>query len=158
MFNPEKLEGDVFQLLAVEIDTPERFSATADIVINLLDTNDNTPKFSSEFYIARIPENSPGGSTVVSVTVSSLNSCLTVKNECSRSSGSSVGCVWMCLCLSTDVYLVFLQATDPDSGLWGEVKYSIYGSGANLWVQTSVLLNISDYNWLLSCVQYQTIN
>ncbi len=59
MFNPEKLEGDVFQLLAVEIDTPERFSATADIVINLLDTNDNTPKFSSEFYIARIPENSP---------------------------------------------------------------------------------------------------
>ncbi len=81
MFNPEKLEGDVFQLLAVEIDTPERFSATADIVINLLDTNDNTPKFSSEFYIARIPENSPGGSTVVSVTVSSLNSCLTVKNE-----------------------------------------------------------------------------
>ncbi len=81
MFNPEKLEGDVFQLLAVEIDTPERFSATADIVINLLDTNDNTPKFSSEFYIARIPENSPGGSTVVSVTVSSLNSWLTVKNE-----------------------------------------------------------------------------
>ncbi len=81
MFNPEKLEGDVFQLLAVEIDTPERFSATADIVINLLDTNDNTPKFSSEFYIARILENSPGGSTVVSVTVSSLNSCLTVKNE-----------------------------------------------------------------------------
>ncbi len=109
MFNPEKLEGDVFQLLAVEIDTPERFSATADIVINLLDTNDNTPKFSSEFYIARIPENSPGGSTVVSVTVSSLNSCLTVKNEWSRSSGSSVGCVWMCLCLSTDVYLVFYR-------------------------------------------------
>lgn len=60
----------VFQLLAVEIDTPERFSATADILINLLDTNDNIPKFSSEFYIARIPENSPGGSNVVSVTVS----------------------------------------------------------------------------------------
>ncbi len=78
MFNPKK--GDVFQLLAVEIDTPERFSATADIMINLLDTNDNTPKFSSEFYIARIPENSPGGSTVVSVTVSNFNSCLTVKN------------------------------------------------------------------------------
>lgn len=58
------------QLLAVEIDTPERFSATADIVINLLDTNDNVPKFTSEYYIARIPENSPGGSSVVSVTVS----------------------------------------------------------------------------------------
>lgn len=58
------------QLLAVEIDTPERFSATADIVINLLDTNDNVPKFTSEYYIARIPENSPGGSSVASVMVS----------------------------------------------------------------------------------------
>lgn len=58
------------QLLAVEIDTPERFSATADIVINLLDTNDNIPKFTSEYYIARVPENSPGGSSVVSVKVS----------------------------------------------------------------------------------------
>uniref|UniRef100_A0A9J7X3F8 Photoreceptor cadherin n=1 Tax=Cyprinus carpio carpio TaxID=630221 RepID=A0A9J7X3F8_CYPCA len=89
----EKYQFLTFKLLAVEIDTPERFSATADIVIDLLDTNDNVPKFSSEFYIARIPENSPGGSNVVSVT-----------------------------------------ATDPDSGLWGEVKYSIYGSGADLFL------------------------
>ncbi|XP_059387498.1 cadherin-related family member 1-like isoform X2 [Carassius carassius] len=89
----EKHQFLTFKLLAVEIDTPERFSATADIVINLLDTNDNIPKFSSEFYIARIPENSPGGSNVISVT-----------------------------------------ATDSDSGLWGEVKYSIYGSGADLFL------------------------
>ncbi|XP_012736049.2 cadherin-related family member 1 isoform X1 [Fundulus heteroclitus] len=82
-----------YKLLAVEIDTPERFSATADIVIHLLDTNDNAPKFSSDYYIARIPENSPGGSNVVSVT-----------------------------------------AVDPDSGPWGEVKYSIYGSGADLFL------------------------
>ncbi|KAM3859725.1 cadherin-related family member 1a [Diretmus argenteus] len=82
-----------FKLLAVEIDTPERFSATADIVINLLDTNDNIPKFTSDYYIARIPENSPGGSSAVSVT-----------------------------------------ANDPDSGLWGEVKYTIYGSGSDLFV------------------------
>ncbi|KAG8008639.1 Cadherin-related family member 1 [Nibea albiflora] len=80
-----------FKLLAVEIDTPERFSATADIVINLLDTNDNVPKFTSEYYIARVAENSPGGSSVVSVT-----------------------------------------ANDPDSGPWGEVKYTIYGSGSDL--------------------------
>ncbi|XP_070708245.1 cadherin-related family member 1a [Pempheris klunzingeri] len=80
-----------FKLLAVEIDTPERFSATADIVINLLDTNDNIPKFTSEYYIARVPENSPGGSSVVTVT-----------------------------------------ANDPDSGPWGVVKYSIYGSGSDL--------------------------
>ncbi|KAM4716093.1 cadherin-related family member 1a isoform 2-T2 [Anableps anableps] len=80
-----------FKLLAVEIDTPERFSATADIVINLLDTNDNVPVFTFEYYIARVPENSPGGSTVLSVT-----------------------------------------ANDPDSGSWGEVKYTIYGSGSDL--------------------------
>ncbi|RXN21738.1 cadherin-related family member 1 isoform X1 [Labeo rohita] len=89
----EKSQFLTFKLLAVEIDTPERFSATADIIIHLLDTNDNAPKFTSDFYIARIPENSPGGSSVVSVT-----------------------------------------ATDPDSGLWGVVKYSIYGSGADLFL------------------------
>ena len=60
----------MFQLLAIEIDTPERFSATADIIIHLLDTNDNVPAFTSEYYIARIDENSPGGSSLVSVTVS----------------------------------------------------------------------------------------
>nr|XP_019964083.1 PREDICTED: cadherin-related family member 1-like [Paralichthys olivaceus] len=89
----EKHHFLTYKLLAVEIDTPEKFSATADIVIHLLDTNDNAPKFSSDYYIARIPENSPGGSNVVSVT-----------------------------------------ATDPDSGPWGEVKYSIYGSGAELFL------------------------
>ncbi|XP_010744137.1 cadherin-related family member 1a [Larimichthys crocea] len=89
----EKHHFLTYKLLAVEIDTPERFSATADIVIHLLDTNDNAPKFSSDYYIARIPENSPGGSNVVSVT-----------------------------------------ATDPDSGPWGEVKYSIYGSGADMFL------------------------
>ncbi|KAM6916735.1 cadherin-related family member 1a isoform 1-T1 [Xenentodon cancila] len=89
----EKHHFLTYKLLAVEIDTPERFSATAVIVIHLLDTNDNAPKFSSEYYVARIPENSPGGSNVVSVT-----------------------------------------ATDPDSGPWGEVKYSIYGSGADLFL------------------------
>uniref|UniRef100_A0A8C6L9K6 Cadherin-related family member 1 n=1 Tax=Nothobranchius furzeri TaxID=105023 RepID=A0A8C6L9K6_NOTFU len=89
----EKHHFLTYKLLAVEIDTSERFSATADIVIHLLDTNDNAPKFSSDYYIARIPENSPGGSNVVSVT-----------------------------------------AVDPDSGPWGEVKYSIYGSGADLFL------------------------
>ncbi|XP_074476092.1 cadherin-related family member 1a [Sebastes fasciatus] len=87
----EKGQTLSFKLLAVEIDTPERFSATADIVINLLDTNDNIPKFTSEYYIARVPENSRGGSSVVSVT-----------------------------------------ANDPDSGPWGEVEYTIYGSGSDL--------------------------
>ncbi|XP_017283435.1 cadherin-related family member 1 isoform X2 [Kryptolebias marmoratus] len=89
----EKHHFLTYKLLAMEIDTPERFSATADIVIHLLDTNDNAPKFSLDYYIARIPENSPGGSNVVSVT-----------------------------------------AIDPDSGPWGEVKYSIYGSGAELFL------------------------
>lgn len=55
------------------MNTPEKFSSTADIVIRLLDTNDNVPKFSSDYYIARIPENSPGGSNVVAVTVSFIH-------------------------------------------------------------------------------------
>lgn len=77
------------QLLAVEIDTPERFSATADIIIHLLDTNDNAPKFTSEFYIARIPENSPGGSNVVSVTVSTGHCRHYIKNTRRLTSPSS---------------------------------------------------------------------
>ncbi|XP_072347673.1 cadherin-related family member 1a isoform X1 [Scyliorhinus torazame] len=82
-----------FKLLAVEADTPEKFSSTADIIIQLMDTNDNIPKFTSEFYIARIPENSLGGSPVICVT-----------------------------------------ANDADSEIWGEVKYSIYGKGADLFL------------------------
>lgn len=57
------------QLLAIEANTPEKFSSTADVVIQLLDTNDNVPKFTSHYYIARIPEDAPGGSNVVAVTV-----------------------------------------------------------------------------------------
>uniref|UniRef100_A0A8C3SWK0 Photoreceptor cadherin n=1 Tax=Chelydra serpentina TaxID=8475 RepID=A0A8C3SWK0_CHESE len=64
----EKFQLLTFKLLAIEVNTPEKFSSTADIVIRLLDTNDNVPKFSSDYYIARIPENSPGGSNVVAVT------------------------------------------------------------------------------------------
>uniref|UniRef100_A0A665WTW8 Photoreceptor cadherin n=1 Tax=Echeneis naucrates TaxID=173247 RepID=A0A665WTW8_ECHNA len=102
----EKGQTLSFKLLAVEIDTPERFSATADIVINLLDTNDNIPKFTSEYYIARVPENSPGGSSVVSVT-----------------------------------------ANDPDSGPWGEVKYTIYGSGSDLFAIHAFSGVISTQPW-----------
>ncbi|KAG3264565.1 cadherin related family member 1 [Ictidomys tridecemlineatus] len=82
-----------FKLLAIEVNTPEKFSSTADIVIQLLDTNDNVPKFTSHYYVARIPENAPGGSNVVVVT-----------------------------------------AVDPDTGPWGKVKYSIYGTGADLFL------------------------
>ncbi|KAL7990290.1 hypothetical protein Chor_013720, partial [Crotalus horridus] len=89
----EKFQELTFKLLAVEVNTPEKFSSTADIVIHLLDTNDNIPHFSSDYYIAKIPENSPGGSNVVAVT-----------------------------------------AIDPDSGLWGELKYSIYGTGADFFL------------------------
>eukprot|EP00062_Callorhinchus_milii_P001617 gi/632936917/ref/XP_007896604.1/ PREDICTED: cadherin-related family member 1 [Callorhinchus milii] len=89
----EKSQLFTFKLLAVETDTPEKFSSTADITIHLVDTNDNIPKFTSDFYIARIPENSPGGSTIICIT-----------------------------------------ANDPDSGKWGETKYSIYGIGADLFL------------------------
>ncbi|KAM4851717.1 cadherin-related family member 1 [Thomomys bottae] len=64
----EKSKVLTFKLLAIEVNTPEKFSSTADIVIQLLDTNDNVPKFTSHYYIARIPENAPGGSNIVAVT------------------------------------------------------------------------------------------
>uniref|UniRef100_A0A8C6QNF0 Cadherin-related family member 1 n=1 Tax=Nannospalax galili TaxID=1026970 RepID=A0A8C6QNF0_NANGA len=89
----EKSKVLAFKLLAIEVNTPEKFSSTADIVIQLLDTNDNVPKFTSHYYIARIPENTLGGSNVVAVT-----------------------------------------AVDPDTGPWGKVKYSIYGTGSDLFL------------------------
>ncbi|XP_004607481.2 cadherin-related family member 1 [Sorex araneus] len=89
----EKSKMLTFKLLAIEVNTPEKFSSTADVLIQLLDTNDNVPKFTSQYYIARIPENTPGGSNVMAVT-----------------------------------------AVDPDTGPWGEVRYSIYGSGADLFL------------------------
>uniref|UniRef100_A0A3B1JLZ7 Photoreceptor cadherin n=1 Tax=Astyanax mexicanus TaxID=7994 RepID=A0A3B1JLZ7_ASTMX len=104
----EKSQTLIFKLLAVEIDTPERFSATADIVINLLDTNDNAPKFTSDFYIARIPENSPGGSNVVSVTATDPDSGL-----------------WVALFLISDSGIIYTQ---PWASLDAEVKskYNFY--------------------------------
>lgn len=57
------------QLLATEVDTAEKFSATAHVVVQLLDTNDNAPQFTSPHYTARVPEDAPGGSTVVAVRV-----------------------------------------------------------------------------------------
>ncbi|XP_051689013.2 cadherin-related family member 1 isoform X1 [Oryctolagus cuniculus] len=89
----EKYKVLAFKLLAVEVNTPEKFSSTADVVIQLQDTNDNDPKFTSHYYIARIPENAPGSTNVVAVT-----------------------------------------AVDPDTGPWGEVKYSIYGTEADLFL------------------------
>ncbi|XP_045698305.1 cadherin-related family member 1 isoform X3 [Phyllostomus hastatus] len=62
----EKFKLLTFKLLAIEVNTPEKFSSTADVLIQLLDTNDN--------------------------------------------------------------------AVDPDTGPWGEVRYSIYGSGADLFL------------------------
>lgn len=58
-----------FQLLATEVDTAEKFSATADVVVQLLDTNDNAPQFASPHYTARVPEDAPGGSPVMAVRV-----------------------------------------------------------------------------------------
>ncbi|KAJ3608467.1 hypothetical protein NHX12_025514 [Muraenolepis orangiensis] len=95
-----------FKLLAVELDTPERFSATADILIHLLDTNDNIPSFTKQYYIAHIPENSPGGSSLLAIT-----------------------------------------AIDPDSGPWGEVKYTICGSGSDLFSIHSSSGLISTQPW-----------
>lgn len=57
------------QLLATEVDTAEKFSATADVVVQLLDSNDNAPQFTSPHYVARVPEDAPGGSTMVAVRV-----------------------------------------------------------------------------------------
>ncbi|GAB5578526.1 cadherin-related family member 1 [Prionailurus iriomotensis] len=124
----EKFKVLTFKLLAIEVNTPEKFSSTADVVIQLLDTNDNVPKFTSHYYIARIPENAPGGSNVVAVTVGWFPGQITrAPEKTSRSVFPQLDKPqFPCVAIESNP-----QAVDPDTGPWGEVKYSIYGSGAD---------------------------
>ncbi|KPP56746.1 protocadherin Fat 4-like, partial [Scleropages formosus] len=64
----------VIQLLLTAIDggTPSR-SGTSKIVVNVLDNNDNTPIFSNSLYKARIFENVPLGTFVITLNATDLD-------------------------------------------------------------------------------------
>ncbi|XP_076020990.1 protocadherin alpha-C2-like [Genypterus blacodes] len=59
-------------LTAVDGGTPAR-SGTASIIVHVLDTNDNAPKFDKDMYQVSIMENSPTGSRVIQVNATDLD-------------------------------------------------------------------------------------
>lgn len=50
------------------------------------------------------------------------------------------------LCLSYHTVLCFLQATDADLGLFGEIKYELYGSGISKYVTRCYDVDNNDCN------------
>lgn len=47
-----------------------RLTGTATVIVNVLDLNDNTPKFEQNYYSATVEENQPNGTFVVTVEAS----------------------------------------------------------------------------------------
>ncbi|XP_078252793.1 cadherin-related family member 2-like [Rhinoraja longicauda] len=57
-----------FQLFAVELETRERFSCVAKIRIAITDRNDNWPEFNQDYFLLEVPEDSPKGHSVATIT------------------------------------------------------------------------------------------
>ncbi|XP_078145126.1 protocadherin alpha-8-like [Centroberyx gerrardi] len=59
-------------LTALDGGTPQR-SGTLDIIVNVLDINDNAPTFSMSLYKARLFENTPTGTTILSLNATDVD-------------------------------------------------------------------------------------
>ena len=59
-------------MVAEETDTKENRNSTAFVTVNILDVNDNIPKFGQNSYTASVTETAPEGTFVITITVSSL--------------------------------------------------------------------------------------
>ncbi|XP_015749275.1 PREDICTED: protocadherin Fat 4-like, partial [Acropora digitifera] len=77
-----------FKVFANETDTAEVLSGVAMVTVELVNVNDNAPKFEKRFYNFSIDEDSP-----------------------------------------IDFVVGTVKATDADLGVFGEIKYELYGSG-----------------------------
>ncbi|XP_048884577.1 protocadherin alpha-3-like [Brienomyrus brachyistius] len=70
----DREKQSVIQLLLTAVDggTPPK-SGSSEIIINILDINDNTPAFSSSLYKARIYENVPIGTSLITLNATDLD-------------------------------------------------------------------------------------
>ncbi|XP_078267123.1 uncharacterized protein LOC144599759 [Rhinoraja longicauda] len=80
-----------FQLVLTAVDggSPQR-SGTARVVITVLDTNDNAPVFDRKLYKASLVENSPSGTSVVTVHATDADEALNAEVTYSFSSRASL--------------------------------------------------------------------
>lgn len=56
------------QVIATDQETSS--SSTATVTINIIDTNDNSPKFPKDTYKLKVAEHSPPGTILANITVS----------------------------------------------------------------------------------------
>ncbi|XP_074647720.1 cadherin-23-like [Tubulanus polymorphus] len=68
VLNYEKQSTITFKVVATETQTTEKRSSSADIVLSITDVNDHFPVFSKQSYDATVPENSPKGTSITTIT------------------------------------------------------------------------------------------
>ena len=62
------------QVTARETDTSDHFSNTVNVTLNIIDVNDNDPKFTKTSYSVSVPENSVQGTSITQIQVRQENS------------------------------------------------------------------------------------
>ena len=60
-------------MVAEETKTVERYNGTTQVTVNMINVNDEGPKFSDESYSAQIPENSPKNTFVMQITATDID-------------------------------------------------------------------------------------
>ena len=72
----------LLQVIATELGV-SKLSASADVIVNLLDINDNRPDFSQSSYEINIPENQLAGVQIgqVSQSICTHNTLFEIKNK-----------------------------------------------------------------------------
>ena len=61
------------QVMARETDTSDHFSNTVSVTLNIIDVNDNDPKFTETSYSVSVPENSVQGTSITQIQVRQAN-------------------------------------------------------------------------------------
>ena len=61
------------QVTARETDTSDHFSDTVSVTLNIIDVNDNDPKFTETNYSVSVPENSVQGTSITQIQVRQAN-------------------------------------------------------------------------------------
>ena len=61
------------QVTARETDTSDHFSNTVNVTLNIIDVNDNDPKFTETNYSVSVPENSKQGTNITRIQVRQAN-------------------------------------------------------------------------------------
>ncbi|XP_048472150.1 cadherin-related family member 1 [Rhincodon typus] len=120
-------------------------SSSTTVTINVLDIQDTPPMFSGTPYFGFVYEDTEPGSEIFNVIAydgdrgnpNLIHYTIAHGNDGSFDINSTTGAITLLQAtelLQKDIYKLLIQANDADSEIWGDVKYSIYGTGADLFL------------------------